>query len=258
MSEQQKSTLEEREAALRNLVTQFGPYVAMLAFVRSDQSISANGTASFINIKGNKLVVTCAHVVEEFRKNKEADPGMWMALLFKGTGSVIALQEERMVDCGNSKRLDLATFALVEPNLIEEFGKQYFKCPTWPPARSHAGDVMAFVGFPGQGRRQMQQGLEINYNGLAINISAVSDAYITSVDEDESRVVVACNKALGEFRDLGGMSGSAVYEIGEDHAHLIGFYCEGGQFGGVGVPVKAVHADFLREDGKLDWLRVCW
>jgi hypothetical protein len=255
---------QEANAAAYNLIDQFGPFVSVLLFVSGDGSrpaqVTNNATASFINTGTKKLVVTCAHVVEEFRAKRQADPTLWMALGFPGPANkVVVVPEEQLIECGRRETVDLASFSLREPDVITEFGKQYFPCSSWPPPRPSTRGVLGIVGFPGELREVTDEGLRTRLNGLAINIDSVSDRCTTSVDVDMSRFVVKLDDRLGELGTLAGMSGSAAYDLAEDtQPQLAGFLYEAGEHGGVHLPLRIMHADFLKSDGTLDWARVSW
>jgi hypothetical protein len=253
---------EEIQAA-RNIVDQFGRFVAILLFISGEgthpSQVTNNGTASFIDTGSRKLIVTCSHVVDEFRKKKNEDPNLWIGIGFAGAANkVIHLPEQSLIDSGG-RRVDLATFPAPATGIIEELGKDYFRCLGWPPARPNENDLMAITGYPGELREVGDQALKVRLNGLAITIDSVSDRVITSVDVDQTRLVVKIDQSLGTPKSLGGMSGSAAYKIANGaEPRLIGFLSEAGEFGGVHMPIRITHADFLNSDGTIDWSRVSW
>ena len=72
-------------------------------------------------------MVTCAHVVEEFRIKRQKDQTLWMALGFPyPANKVAALPEARLIECGSHGTVDVASFSLREPEVITDFGKDYF------------------------------------------------------------------------------------------------------------------------------------
>lgn len=258
---------DDLTAATENLIHKFIPFVSTLLFISGDGSsasqVTNNGTVSFVDTGTKRLVVTCAHIIERFKQRKKHDPKLWMALGLprSARGPTVQLRRELMIECGKENTIDLATFSLQEPDVIVEFGKQYFRCSDWPPAKPKVDEIIAIVGFPGDHRKVTSggAGLQTTANGLSISIDAVSDRYIKSVDVDQTRLVVKLDAALGDLGSLAGMSGSAVYQISQDGTpRLVGFFCEAGEHGGKHVPILATHAHFFKADGHLDWSRVTW
>jgi len=251
----------EAVQATKNIIDQFGNFVSVLLFISGNgqhlSQVTNNATASFIDTGSRQLIVTCAHVLDEFKHKKKEDANLWMALGFAGPANkVMHLPEECLVDSGG-RRVDLAAFSAPLPGSIEEFGKNYFRCPVWPPSRPALNDLMAITGYPGDLREAVGEALRVRLNGLAITIDSVSDRVISSMDVDQTRLVVKMDEALGTLQSLAGMSGSAAYQVANGvEPRLIGFLSEAGESGGVHVPVRVTHADFLKADGTIDWNRV--
>lgn len=87
---------------------------------------------------------------------------------------------------------------------------------------------------------------------IADPVSSVGDVSFTLADEGRERALVKLNPELNELGGFGGMSGSAVFHFSQDGAHrLAGFLHETHE--GLNAQIRAVHADFVREDGSLDY-----
>lgn len=74
------------------------------------ESIYANATVSLIDAGEIRLLVTCAHVFEEFTRYRKQQRSAVLAAIFRnGPGYPIPISERSLVECGSGP-LDIATF----------------------------------------------------------------------------------------------------------------------------------------------------
>lgn len=215
------------DQATRLLGDEIKPHAAILLFVGTNaegqQVPINNATASFIATGSENLLVTCAHVVHGFRKKRESDPELFMAIGGGGQTGVLEIKQEWLVDCYES----------------------------WPPMKAREGELAVIAGFPGEHRQQFERRMIANINVIADPITSVRETYFTLADEKQERTLVKLNESLGSLGPFGGMSGSAAYVVdSEGKPRLVGFLHEGHD--GVNALIRVMHALLIREDGKLE------
>jgi hypothetical protein len=89
-------------------------------------------------------------------------------------------------------------------------------------------------------------------NVFADPVSSVNDVIFALADEGAERVLVKVDPELCELGTFGGMSGSPAFRFAENGEHqLAGFLFE--THDGLNAQIRAVHADFICEDGRLDF-----
>lgn len=240
--------------ANRELIAQFGVYVGALVFVRGrsgdPSSVITNGTVSFIDTGKARIIVTCAHVIETFRKMKSVDQDYRMVIT-GGKKKVLEIDEKQLIECGDPSEIDFATFQLQDPSAVEALGKKWNSCAEWPPARAVTGNRSIFVGYPSLDLLEVPDGVEYNLAIFNDFITSVNPREFTMADPFKQRVVAKMNERLTSFRELSGMSGSAAYQVSsENNAELAGFVSRSGS--GVNAPVFLVHSDFINSDGTLN------
>jgi hypothetical protein len=245
------------DQATRLLGDEIKPHAAMLLFVGTNaegqQVPINNATASFIATGSENLLVTCAHVVHGFRKKRESDPELFMAIGGGGQTGVLEIKQEWLVDCyeGTDLKIDLATYRLLDVGALAAFGKSCFVTSSWPPMKAREGELAVIAGFPGEHRQQFERRMIANINVIADPITSVRETYFTLADENQERTLVKLNESLGSLGPFGGMSGSAAYVVdSEGKPRLVGFLHEGHD--GVNALIRVMHALLIREDGKLE------
>jgi hypothetical protein len=102
------------------------------------------GSMFFLDCGRGPFAVTAGHVFEQFVKDRAE-------LRVKGCqiGNVGFNREERLIDWGRDRRIDLATFRIA-PEEIAEIGKQIVRGTDgrWP-SPPNVNEVVFFGGFPG-------------------------------------------------------------------------------------------------------------
>jgi len=232
------------------------PYFTSLLFLRGNElggyQVVNNATAAFVDTGKAKLIVTNAHVVHAFDEKEAADPGL--KLVIGGSGAVLTVDRSWLKDYYKKPdlKLDLATFVVPDDFDIAPCGKAFYRHETWPPARVSAGDLVVIGGFPGDHRSQNGATASMKINVIADPVSSVNDVAFVLADEAAERVLVKIDPELAELGKFGGMSGSPAFCFSENGEHrLVGFLFDTHE--GLNAQIRAVHADFICEDGRLDY-----
>jgi len=213
---------------------------------QSESRIYGNATCSFIDTGSRRFGITNRHVVEGFRKLREENPNMNFQI-----GSYVFDIENRIIDECN--RPDLLTFEVSE-EFMSRIGKTFCLCRTWPPLRANDDETIVFAGFPGQFREQISQ--DSARFGIAAMLELVTSSsenqFVIFLDRD-NWIRRFGTREISELKNLGGMSGTAVFRRGKNNCIIplepIGIIYEGGaewdlQF--------AVHIDFVRPNGTIN------
>jgi hypothetical protein len=170
-----------------------------------------NGTASLVDLGNGPLAITCSHVIASFRERvRETRPSLFQI----GNCRLDPLSQL----ISENEDLDLAVIGLRYEQAKEitgdgEIGSSFFRPVSWPPKPVAQGDFIAFGGFPGQWRTQLDSdALEFGTYGIgASGVTTVGDAYFVSQLEREYWVQVLNNKGVDHIADLGGLSGGPAF-----------------------------------------------
>jgi len=170
-----------------------------------------NGTASLVDLGNGPLAITCSHVIAAFRERLRA-----------GRPSLFQIGNCRLDPLAQliseSDDFDLAVIGLRDDQAKEitsdgEIGSSFFRPVSWPPKPVAQGDFIAFGGFPGQWRTQLDlDALEFGtYSVGSSGVTTVGDNYFVSQFEREYWVQVLNNKGPEHLSELGGLSGGPAF-----------------------------------------------
>ena len=252
--------MEARDAALR-LGDAIVKHTSALLFLDVDSYaqpfVANNATATFIDTGEARLVVTNAHVIQAYDRKREASDSIVMCVGGGGVKGSLRLERSWVRDFYSKPdlTLDLATFVVPDAVDLSPFGKRFYTPSGWPPDRAAVGDFVVMCGYPGQHRSQQARIATMNINILADPVSSVNDHSFTLADEAHERVLVTLNPVLSELGSFGGMSGSPAFKFtSAGEPYLVGILHE--SHDGLNAQFRAIHADFIRSDGTLDYGRV--
>jgi hypothetical protein len=231
-------------------------HVTPLLFVKGSEEdgyeVLNNATGGFVDTGTSKLLVTNAHVVQAFDEKLRTETTL--KLVIGSAGKAFAVDRSWLKDHYKKPdlKLDLATFTLPEDFDISTFGKSFYLPASWPPERATPGDFIVIAGYPGDHRTQAGTSATMRTNVIADPVSTVNDVVFVLADESAERTLVKVDPSLGDLGQFGGMSGSPAFRFTQDGEYdLVGFLNETHE--GLNAQVRAVHADFIREDGNLDY-----
>jgi hypothetical protein len=166
----------------------------------------SNGTATLVKLEGRYLAITCHHVYAAYRSAKAADPGT----IFQ----IGRLEFDPMLYLVSQSRaqdliiLDVSSFVR-EAGYLES--GQFFEASHWPPGDLHESDLLAFAGFPGIWRQQLELGFLRFYSVTSgtSEIAALGEYHLFT------RLAIAeCESAIRDglvLGSLGGLSGGPVF-----------------------------------------------
>lgn len=208
------------------------------------------GSAFFLDCGRGPFAVTAGHVFEQFRKDRaERRIRGWQI------GDIGFDLEERLIDCGSDRKIDIATFHIA-PEEIAEIGKKVIQGAdgVWPRS-PNINEAVYFGGFPGCERIEVVT-REFSF-GLHSGMVPLTDFTEYQLACRFGRRYWVDVRGLGlppVGYDLGGVSGGPmlqpVYQRGVWGWRLVGVISEA-------IMVKeferitAVRAHFILPDGRI-------
>jgi hypothetical protein len=263
MTQEQLNNLQSVGATLLSFVS---PAVILRAGDRETEEILHNGTLSYVSTGESTLLVTSAHVWDEFAKLKQSDDRIRFA--WYPAQGVAAKDLSTYEPTGhNRSQIDLCTFAVDLPTALPTIGKKWANVLEWPPGRPSVGDRVIGVGFPGANRTEQEvegnRSLVMVASVVSGTVGSVSDRHFVVSDENAERFML--NIGDGSYvPQFGGMSGGVFFRVRETDEDifldLAGFLYEVYDVHGEGHDVHAslyvTHADFILGSGKLDYSRI--
>lgn len=241
------------------------PMVSMLLIIDEAKPFPGNvrgtGTVSLVDTGDRKILVTCAHVFEKYKKLSRASKSIGIIILgAPGQLDHFRMAEFEVIDL-ERKHLDLVTIAPSRPVRLEDFGKKYYRGWPWPPRRAERGEQVAMIGFPGSTLMAIPGGMDIQPAYFQEFVGSANERYFLIFDEHDERDTVGICEGGHEIREpphWGGMSGTAAfaYDPNIGDARLVGFLQEAGE--GKRATFFVTHADFILPDGRFDHSRIPW
>jgi hypothetical protein len=209
---------------LQNAILGFAaPFTTPVYFgTRSrDYSLNLNnGTGAMVRIDSNFMGVTCYHVLDGYRRRRLAGDAEFFYF-----GDTPIDPESLLI--AESKRLDLVTFNLNEiVGTSSRLSATNFYVPhRWPPTEIANGDLIVFLGFPGEWREQRDS---FNLEFSAFSFGGIVDSFgeehiYTRLLPDES-ITIMRERSGPDF--VGGVSGAPVFAWRQEpiwSAELVGF-----------------------------------
>jgi hypothetical protein len=190
-----------------------------LFFATSDKTaegnIKASGSFGLVDTGERKLLVTCNHVWEDFKKKRLEHPNLMFCVSLNGPTPYILTDVESLFIDGD-KRSDLATFEMDDElvSLCNERGLQFYNLRANPHPKVQKGDILYLIGYPGKGRRDEENAIGFPLQVIGINAMEVGEFHFFGNLE---------NFDLNED-DFGGVSGSPCFVIQENKPiRLVGF-----------------------------------
>ncbi len=229
--------------------------ILILPSIRCHQikDIIANGTGTLIKLNEKFLLVTCYHVWDAFRQMRTIKPETSIVLF---TGDCMALELSSIKPLSENKEKDLIIIDISQFVKNGQIGVKKFIIPEiWPYKRPMVGDVIFFLGYPGQLRQPEKSIINIawyldfiqNLSGNSITLRGKHDKYIEDYYDD----------SLPKLTDFGGCSGCPVFVCREDNFNkleLIGIMYEGHNeiFGEKVRDILITYSDFIDIDGLIN------
>jgi hypothetical protein len=184
-------------------------------------NVSANGSFGLVNTGKKKLLVTCYHVLEEFRELTSEKPDLMLCVALTNVPEVLNLKN--LID--ENKQLDLASFDM-EPMLSACEGREFFQVNCEHIHRVRKGDKLAFVGYPGRNRIETERAI---FWGTTPHLLIAEDVSNYSMVAKTSRVMNLDRELLSERYEnpYGGISGSPCFLVQKySSVELVAFVTE--------------------------------
>lgn len=227
------------------------------------EPLADNGTCCLIQTRVRRFAVTCEHVwsgYEAFRKAK-AEPRLWISLVRDDHGSTpsAALMLSNPQVIAADKFLDLAVFTFDEINTLEHWRFWQFRFTT--ASKTNKGDIVHFLGFPGEALRRGATNRILNY---CFSLQTIHDVGHTKFVLHSVPGTMHHKNRDGEdipaFR-ICGASGAPVFKVGKSlNLSLAGVISDlsSSGCGGTSQPyemsdgdIYVTHAHFIQEDGSI-------
>lgn len=208
------------------------------------------GSIFFLDCGRGSFAVTAGHVFEQFVNDRASRRVRGVQI-----GNVGFNPEERLIDWGRDRKIDIATFRIA-PEEIEQTGKKIVRGTdgAWPPP-PNLGEAVFFGGFPGFERIGVAP-MEFSF-GIHSAMTPLTDftEYQLGCRFDRRYWVDVRGLGLPPVGyDLGGVSGGPmlqpVYDSGVWSWRLIGVLSEAvmeQEF----ERITAVRAHFILPDGRI-------
>jgi hypothetical protein len=224
-------------------------YCGPLVFLREGKpkpmQADSNGTFGLVDTGSKKLLVTCQHVWDGFETFRQRNPAARMGLLL-GTGTPILMPDKPPF--ASDRDLDLAVFDF-EELLPYATHRKFYPVQKFPIERVHPGDIVAFLGYPGEGKQLSEFVGNFEYSSFGFSVTAVGDlAFTIQKGDDRRHLVDNAGRNVSDF-ELRGISGSPCYRLSRAlKPQLVGFVKEGHS---TDSSFFVAHASFIQPDGTL-------
>lgn len=247
------SNFEDKEYR-KELAKSANNYIApfTLRYGENGEVTIRNGTAFFLDTGTKKLLVTAAHVFEEYKKVKEVNNDVVCQL-----GNVPFDPINKVIDSNDI--LDTATFDIEgHEHTIAKAGKSFLThlASAWPPPPPEVGKSIFFAGFPGIERIHSKNNKnKINFGSYNIieAVDQVTERNILLTYNHKEMIDIFGNGLPPEGYNFAGISGAPLITVVDNKSglqtwRLGGIIYEASTEFGI---IYATRADFILPDGKI-------
>ena len=178
---------------------------------RESPVVINNGTASLLKLRGEYLVITCSHVIEQFRRRLAQGQHCLFAVAncyFDPLPQIIA--EDKVVD---SAVLQLTRQQADDITRNSNgIGEAFFEVDQQTPTPVRVNDFLAYSGFPSDFRQIMSLD-ELSFGTYSSGACRVTDVYSDYITCQFERDYWITNFIDAEPKTLGGLSGGPAFAI---------------------------------------------
>ena len=191
-----------------------GSYTSPLVWIVPDEhghKRMKGGTVFFLDTGTSIFAVTAAHVVQEFFKDSKC-PNVHCSIPCDGNRPLRIPLGDRLIDA--STEIDIATFT-VTPDEIGYLNRPVLRghVREWPPKPAQVDGPGTYCGFPGLGRRPIEQGIVFGAVPMGGIISSSHETMTSILIEREHLARVLGDDDMPENFNFGGMSGGPLLAI---------------------------------------------
>jgi hypothetical protein len=180
-----------------------GPIYFATSLESAVETDEANGSFGLMDTGSKKVLVTCDHVVQDF-KALNAKKKAWLGVCLE-EGRPVVLDLGLLID--RDAELDLAVFDM-EPLLQFCRGREFYDLRLNPPPLVKPGDGLVFHGYPGERRKGKSTGLEFGRFTFAVTASDVTSHRILADVSNVTRQTVGGTPVADPY---GGISGAPAF-----------------------------------------------
>lgn len=229
------------------------------------EPLADNGTCCLVRTPYRRFAITCDHVWsgwQKFRGNRPQSR-LWVNLIhnpsFSEPSAAVELKSPREV--ATDKTLDLAVFTFDGIDDLEAWRFAPFQFVKETKAKQ--GDIVHFVGFPGETVRSGAGRRSLNYVMASHVVHDSShNRFVLHSAKESLHHKGPDGREQGPFR-ICGASGAPVFKVGSDYkASLVGIVSDlsssglcgaaGGQYEMSDGDVWVSHTAFVSADGSID------
>ncbi len=191
-----------------------GSYPAPIVWIVEDKKgvkRMKGGTVFFLNTGVSIFAVTAAHVVQEFF-NDSRFPNVHCAIASHEKKPLRIPLGDRIIDA--NAEIDIATF-MVTPEEIQYLNRMVLRGDVreWPPKPAQVDVPATYCGFPGIGRRSVEQGVVFGAVPMAGIVTSSHETTTSILIERDNLVRVLGDSDMPENFNFGGMSGGPLLAI---------------------------------------------
>jgi len=184
-----------------------GPLFITRSLETASGNIAGNGSFGLVNTGAKKLLITCCHILKEFRELSKKKPDLMLCVALTNVPEILDLKN--LID--ENEKLDLATFDM-EPMLSTCGGREFFQLNCEYVHHVKKGDRLAVVGYPGRNRYETNKAI---FWGTTPHVLITEDISNYSIVAKTSRIMNFDRELLSERHEnpYGGISGSPCFLI---------------------------------------------
>jgi len=191
-----------------------GPVFFINSLQTPANNIFGNGSFSLIDTGQRRLLVTCHHVWEDFKKLRNEHPNLMFGVCLDFNNPIVIYDiDDALVD--EDKRCDLATFDIASLSKIcTAGGLEFFNLHVNRPPKLEEGVTIYLIGFPAKGRQDDTNSIGFPRQAIGVAATHVGDlsffSDVTTLQKDKT--------------DFAGISGSPCFLVTENRpVRLVGF-----------------------------------
>jgi len=211
-------------------------------------------TFTLLNAGGRYVLITCQHVLAEFRKLKASNAQAKLVGYVTFRNMLVEVDGLELVD--ENLSLDVAIFRGTESVItLPDDNKTFIDYATSYSSDVNVGDSICVVGYPAANVKISTVEAHFGYTYLLLKASSVSERHVILANENG-------NWSFKDFRDtnyknipLGGLSGSPAFVIRNDMPRFIGIVKDGTDRD---QTIIISRLGCLNADGTLDAARMPW
>ena len=215
----------------------------------ANSKIKVNGGTGLLWQAGEKrFVVTAAHVARKILElGAKGEP---LGVCIHTGAKALSLFEGWVIDIDED--LDIAILWTARLDTVELVGKAFYQAKCWPPREIQDGDLLGFIGFPGELRVVDDQ--RIMPDSMYVERPCAISKYGSSILLGGGQEPVEIEAYVPNVKlayDLGGISGAPAFIMRPDGPEWVAVVRQGPKEDDLSVGMLLTLARLIGEDGKI-------